>query len=162
MASRRIVDLHIDLQGPCQEWLDWLNEVGVKVFITCTFRSEEEQNALYAQGREDLDYVNLLRKAVGLYPIDHSKNIVVTNAMGGQSPHNFEGPDNNPMALAFDFALCEKGHEWDLKADFNNDDVSDYEQAGAVAIELGLDWGGNWTSFKDYPHIQLPNWSRYL
>jgi hypothetical protein len=29
-------------------------------------------------------------------------------------------------------------------------------QAGRIALDLGLDWGGVWTGFQDPPHIQLP------
>jgi peptidoglycan L-alanyl-D-glutamate endopeptidase CwlK len=26
---------------------------------------------------------------------------------------------------------------------------------GAIAVFCGLEWGGNWKKFKDYPHVQL-------
>ena len=27
-----------------------------------------------------------------------------------------------------------------------------------VSLKYDLEWGGNWTTFKDYPHFQLKNW----
>jgi peptidoglycan L-alanyl-D-glutamate endopeptidase CwlK len=29
-------------------------------------------------------------------------------------------------------------------------------KAGQIALDMGLDWGGAWQTFKDTPHIQLP------
>lgn len=29
---------------------------------------------------------------------------------------------------------------------------------GAAAKARGLKWGGDWQSFKDLPHVELPNW----
>lgn len=64
---------------------------------------------------------------------------IVTHAKGGQSYHNF--------ALAFD---CY----------FTNNGVIDFKNALTPAVakigqELGLTWGGNFTSIKDFPHFQL-------
>jgi peptidoglycan L-alanyl-D-glutamate endopeptidase CwlK len=63
----------------------------------------------------------------------------VTNAKGGQSYHNFR--------RAFDFAVKVDG-----KIDWDN--VALYTKAGKIAMSLGLEWGGSWKSFKDYPHCQ--------
>lgn len=63
---------------------------------------------------------------------------IVTNAKGGQSLHNY--------GLAVDLAPVIGGEiNWDEKRfrDFNKwDDIA------------GLDWGGNWKTFKDLPHVQ--------
>ncbi len=32
---------------------------------------------------------------------------------------------------------------------------TDYEPIGVIARELGLEWGGNWKSLRDGPHVQL-------
>jgi peptidoglycan L-alanyl-D-glutamate endopeptidase CwlK len=38
--------------------------------------------------------------------------------------------------------------------------LSSYKAVGALGTDLGLDWGGNWTSIVDQPHFQLrPAWS---
>src|ERR1700747_1206674 len=52
-------------------------------------RTNEEQDALYAQGREGLKEVNALRVRNKMHPITSAENTQsVTNARGGQSNHN--------------------------------------------------------------------------
>lgn len=64
-----------------------LTKEGIVVEITLAFRSYEEQDALYSQGRNEKGEIT-----------DSSK--VVTNAKGGQSYHNF--------GLAFDLTVYDK------------------------------------------------------
>jgi peptidoglycan L-alanyl-D-glutamate endopeptidase CwlK len=71
----------------------------------------------------------------------------VTNAKGGQSIHNY--------GLAFDYVIMlDKDNngtfetiEWDLKSPHHKT-VVDYFKS------KGYEWGGDWNSFKDYPHFQ--------
>ncbi|ACJ33060.1 M15 family metallopeptidase [Anoxybacillus flavithermus] len=65
---------------------------------------------------------------------------IVTNAKGGYSYHNF--------GLAFDFAILNANGS----VNWNVDDK--WKRVGAIGKSLGLEWGGDWTSFKDYPHFQ--------
>lgn len=65
---------------------------------------------------------------------------IVTNAKGGYSYHNY--------GLAFDFAIMKD----DGSVSWNVDDK--WKRVGAIGKSLGLEWGGDWTSFKDYPHFQ--------
>ena len=55
--------------------------------------------------------------------------------------------------LAFDFCKNVKGHEYDDLAFFN--------KAAAIAKDMGFDWGGDWESFPDRPHIQWSDGGRY-
>lgn len=69
---------------------------------------------------------------------------IVTNAKGGYSNHNF--------AIAFDVGV------------FNGTkyltDSPAYHAVGLLGVELGLEWGGNWSSFTDAAHFQLrPGWA---
>ncbi|GAA5416682.1 hypothetical protein Pryu01_01720 [Paraliobacillus ryukyuensis] len=32
----------------------------------------------------------------------------------------------------------------------------DWRRVAAVGKSLGFEWGGDWSSFKDYPHLQMP------
>lgn len=99
-----------------------------------TFRSFEEQNALYAIGRT-------------------KSGKRVTNAKGGQSYHNY--------GLAIDIVLLidKDGNEtyetasWDTKTDFDKDLVADWQEIVAIFKRYGWEWGGDW-GFKDYPHFQ--------
>ena len=69
---------------------------------------------------------------------------VVTNAKPGQSLHNYL------PAYAFDIAF-KKGTTlfWDDKY------FKDFAQ---IAKRYGLEWGGDWASFKDNPHFQPPGY----
>ena len=71
----------------------------------------------------------------------------VTNAKGGQSIHNY--------GLAFDYVIMlDKDNngtfetiEWDLKSPYHRVVVNYFRSNG-------YEWGGDWASFKDYPHFQ--------
>lgn len=109
-------------------------EENIYVLITSGFRGMEEQAALYGQGRETYVYNG---KDYG----DPNKP-KVTNAKPGQSNHNF--------GVAIDFVLVsEDGNEalWDV-----NDK---WIRVSNIGKELGFKWGGDWTSFKDYPHLEM-------
>ncbi|WP_069686482.1 M15 family metallopeptidase [Oceanobacillus sp. E9] len=67
---------------------------------------------------------------------------VVTNAKGGQSYHNF--------GLAVDYFLVSKDGNTALWK-VNNE----WKRVAAIAKSLGFEWGGDWKSFKDYPHLQM-------
>jgi peptidoglycan L-alanyl-D-glutamate endopeptidase CwlK len=55
--------------------------------------------------------------------------------------------------LAFDICRADgKGAYYD-KDNF-------FAKVGAIGVELGLEWGGNWISFKDRPHFQYTKLGR--
>lgn len=64
---------------------------------------------------------------------------IVTNARGGYSFHNH--------GVAFDVCPVIGG-----KAIWN--DLSLFRALGEIGMRLGLEWGGTWASFPDYPHFQ--------
>lgn len=72
-----------------------------------------------------------------------------SKAKFGQSPHNF-----NP-ALAFDIAPFP----------LNWNDIESFKKLSVIVLSvskkmnIGLVWGGDWKSFKDYPHYELKNWN---
>ncbi|WP_342421448.1 M15 family metallopeptidase [Paenibacillus sp. FSL E2-0178] len=104
---------------------------GIPILITQGMRTIAEQNALYAQGRT-------------------KKGAIVTNAKGGNSYHNY--------GLAIDFALLlpdGKSVSWDMKRDGDGDKVADWQEVAQEAKKLGFEWGGDWSSFKDYSHLQM-------
>jgi peptidoglycan L-alanyl-D-glutamate endopeptidase CwlK len=67
---------------------------------------------------------------------------IVTQAKGGQSYHNF--------GLAFDIVPIDAIG----KADWDTSHPA-WATAEEIGKSLGLEWGGDWTSFKDLPHFQL-------
>jgi len=72
----------------------------------------------------------------------------VTNAKGGQSYHNY--------GVAIDFVLIIDGKDasWDINKDWDDDQVADWIEVVKIFKAAGWEWGGNWTSLKDYPHFQ--------
>jgi peptidoglycan LD-endopeptidase CwlK len=71
----------------------------------------------------------------------------VTNARGGYSNHNF--------GIAFDVGVF-SGNSYLA-------DSPKYKAVGVLGMELGLEWGGNWTTLVDQPHFQLrPAWAAGL
>lgn len=125
-------------------------ENGVDFIVTQTLRTEAEQIAYYAQGRQPLEEVNKLRAKAGMGPIaDQENSNIVTRARTVWDSYHAYG-------LAFDIAvLNDKGHiDWGEDADWNNSNVSDWEEIGALGESIGLEWGGNFSSLRDMPHFQ--------
>lgn len=109
--------------------------------IDCTViyghRTPDEQFELFKKGRERVD---------GWWTVT-DKSKVVTNLDGTtkKSKHNYypsKAVDVVPYPL-----------DWN--------DIDSFKQLASVvkdkALELGIDveWGGDWKSFKDYPHWQI-------
>lgn len=92
--------------------------IGKPIVITDEYRTNAEQDALYAKGRT-------------------APGSIVTNAKGGESLHNYR--------VAFDVAY---------KAGNGISYEGDFHLIGAIGKILGLEWGGDWTSFVDRPHFQ--------
>lgn len=103
---------------------------GIVVLITDDFRSADDQDRLYEQGRT-------------------AEGNIVTHARGGESFHNF--------GLAIDFAIKTPSENviWDMQYDGNQNGKSDWDEVVEIAKALGFEWGGDWPQFKDYPHLQI-------
>lgn len=101
---------------------------GVRLRFSHTLRTIEEQNELYAQGRT-------------------KKGSIVTNAKGGQSYHNF--------GLAFDIVLLydKDGNGTFEFASWDNKDPN-WIKVTQYFKSKGWFWGGDFKSFKDYPHFE--------
>lgn len=130
MASRKIEDLHPSLQPLCREFLAQSVHRDIDVIITCTYRSNAEQDELYAQGRE-------------------KPGNIVTRAKAGQSAHNFT-IDGKPAAKAFDVVPLVGG-----KAMWDSGHPS-WQVLGDIGMNLGLNWyGAPGSKFREMPHFQL-------
>lgn len=121
----------------------YVNEVvpalteGVTCRMAYTLRTFEEQNQLYSQGR------------TRLYDNKGNRLGKVTNAKGGQSIHNY--------GLAFDIVLLVnngKTASWDTVKDFDKDGKADWMEVVNIFKKHGWEWGGDWKSFKDKPHLE--------
>jgi peptidoglycan LD-endopeptidase CwlK len=67
---------------------------------------------------------------------------IVTYAKGGESYHNY--------GLAVDYYLLSEDGK---TAQWNVNDK--WRRVAQIAKELGFEWGGDWTGFVDYPHLQM-------
>lgn len=123
-SSTSLSSLHPYVASLAQKFLDLAAANGIEVRITSAFRSWDDQDALYEQGRT-------------------TPGAIVTDAMGGDSYHNW--------GLAFDMAPVVNGQ-------ISYEDEALFDRLGRLGEQVGLEWGGNWTSFyvalKDRPHFQ--------
>lgn len=119
--------------------------------LVFTHRSNAVQNALFMQGRASLEVINAARKPLGLYKLSAAEAArKVTNARGGQSPHNYL------PALAFDVAFTRDEGATVLWTESLYPKFAPY-----VLKHAGIEWGGAWTTFRDLPHFQVKNWKAY-
>jgi len=129
MASRSLDDLHPDIAPLVRGFLDECKTRGLDILVTCTWRSNKEQDALYQQGRT-------------------TSGKIVTNARAGQSKHNFM-IDSKPASKAVDVVPLQNGKpNWD-----SSDPV--WEVIGEIGESYGLEWAGRWVKFREYPHFQM-------
>ncbi len=70
---------------------------------------------------------------------------IVTNARGNSFGSHHQ------WGTAFDI------YRNDGKGAYNDSDGF-FKKVGQIGVQLGLEWGGNWTSPVDKPHFQLPYW----
>lgn len=134
MPSRRIADLHPDMQPLCAQFLAECSHQGIKVGISCTYRSDEEQDQYYASGRT-------------------IPGRILTNAEAGESPHNCTLDDGTPAAKAFDFFIygADGGTlDWDATDDR-------WKAVIGIGTALGLVSGSTF-KFRDNDHFELKDW----
>ena len=119
--------LHPDLLTRLDQVLERMAAAGTAMKIVQGMRTTRQQQILYAKGRT-------------------TKGPKVTNADGIVKRSNHQVKDDG-YGWAVDCAFVgpepfAESHPW--------------ESYGAVAKECGLRWGGDWTTFVDRPHVELP------
>ncbi|OMF48714.1 M15 family metallopeptidase [Paenibacillus peoriae] len=130
-SLNRLVGLNPAFKLVMEKLIERCYARGVWIVITQGLRTYAEQDDLYAQGRT-------------------KPGKVVTDARGGHSNHNF--------GFAADFALLLRNGRtvsWDTLRDDDKDSLPDWSEVVEEAKRLGLEWGGDWRSFKDMPHLQM-------
>lgn len=131
---RDIKALHPDLQKKYAQLIKLCSKKGITIGVAECLRTKAEQDALYAKGRT-------------------APGKIVTNAKGSNysSMHQW--------GVAFDFYLkMDIDGDGQISDDAYNNAKKTFNQVGALAKSIGLEWGGDWKSIKDLPHIQLKNW----
>lgn len=122
--------LHPDLKPLALQWLSECYEKSLNVRIIQTWRDPLYQDKLFAQGRTN-------------------PGSIITYLKGSKSLHCFT-IDGEPAAKAFDFACFDENHLY-----ITNGANPAYALAGQIGMSIGLEWGGQWTTFKDFDHLQL-------
>ena len=97
--------------------------LGMELFIVHTYRSHEEQDALYAIGRSE-------------------PGPKVTNAKGGESWHNCETASGAPASRAIDVAFEEMGSQRPTWANQSAEQQERWTLLGVLGGRIGLEWGG--------------------
>jgi len=123
--SRRLEDLVPAVQQRAQALVKAAKDVGIDLLITSTYRSNEEQAALYAQGRT-------------------KPGAIVTNARPGDSYHNWR--------CAFDVVPLRNGKPvWGT----SGPDGDLWRKIGEMGEAVGLEWAGRWTGkLREMAHFQ--------
>ena len=119
--------VHPILVSKVGELIRQMAEIGHPVRVAQGLRTQLQQAALYAKGRTE-------------------KGPKVTNCDGYVKKSNHQSKaDGYGHAVDLCFVSPEpfaEEHPW--------------AEMGARAKALGLEWGGDWTSFPDRPHVELP------
>lgn len=125
--SRSLDDLHPKVKTLALQFINLCHDQNIDILITSTYRDNESQDALYAQGRS-------------------KPGKKVTNARAGQSWHNYR--------LAFDVVPLINGKPvWGT----TGEDAFLWQTIGKLGKSVGLEWAGDWKTFKEYPHFQFTN-----
>lgn len=123
--SRLLTDLYPPAKRRCEKLKALCKAAGIELLVTSTYRDSECQDALYARGRT-------------------TKGAIVTNAKAGQSWHNWR--------LAFDVVPVVAGKPvWGT----TGEDLKLWKRIGELGVSVGLEWAGNWKTFKEFPHFQF-------
>lgn len=120
-------------------------------YVASAFRPRAKQWEIYKTGR----------KQVGNEWVRIPGQRVLTYATPDQTPHctMLEG---KPASCALDIALVSdapEGRQWLADSD---------PRWGIIGAAIGLCgasslvWGGMWKSLRDFPHVELRDWSRYV
>ena len=120
-----------------KDYIEINNKLGnsIRLRFSAVFRTRKEQQALYNQGRT-------------------TPGKKVTNAMPGTSFHEY--------GLAFDIVLLYDNNgdgifeevSWDIFKDKDSNGEADWMDVVNFFKSKGWTWGGNFKTFKDYPHFE--------
>lgn len=139
ITLNRIATAHPDLRKSLYEIYNEICDTLTNQYVKCRFayvlRTFEEQNGLYAIGRTKPG-----RK--------------VTNAKGGDSFHNYGLAVDIVLLIDKDKNGTWETASWDMLSDFDGDLVPDWMEIVKIFKKYGWAWGGDFKSFKDYPHFQ--------
>lgn len=106
-------------------------QTGLKIIVTCTYRDNEKQASLYAQGRT----------AAGK---------IVTNDPGPGAPHS--------LRIALDIAPAIKETSGKYTVFY---ETSDWQIIANCFKHCGFIWGGDWKTIKDRCHFEFTKYQSF-
>lgn len=123
--SRELSDLVPACKERAEKFLKLAKEAGIDLLVTSTYRDNQSQAALYAQGRT-------------------KPGVIVTNARPGQSWHNWR--------CAFDVVPIRNGKPvWGT----SGQDGDLWRKVGELGESVGLEWAGRWKGkLREMAHFQ--------
>lgn len=124
----RLRGCHPELKARVKALIEELAQQGLELVLTQGVRTVAQQQALYAQGR-------------------YKPGKIVTNCDGLVRVSNHQ-PKSDGYGYAVDVAW--RNAHGDITWE------GPWPTLGTVAAAHGLIWGGNWTTFQDRPHLELP------
>ena len=132
-----------------ETFLTLLDKNGLRYSVLETLRTQETQDAYYAQGRESFEEINRLRSIAGLYPLGREEaGRIITKAK--RSAHQ--------DGIAADIVPVLDGGKIPWVITGGNAEL--WLTFGRLGREAGLEWGGTWTPLDkfgigwDAPHYQ--------
>jgi peptidoglycan L-alanyl-D-glutamate endopeptidase CwlK len=154
MASRRLEDLVPEVQEMAKEHILRCADAGFELLIYCTLRDEQEQARIYRQSRtkeqvqkkmDQLTAKGFPALAKVLKDVGPQKSgPKVTNAGPGESFHQYN--------RAYDCVPVVQGKPiWSP----NGEGAALWEKVGKLGKKAGLEWAGEWTTFREFPHFQF-------
>ena len=154
MASRRLEDLTPETQAMAREHVLRCAEAGIELLIYCTLRDTHEQARLYRQSRtKEQVQVKMDQLTARGFPIlarilkevgPQKAGPKVTGAGPGESFHQY--------SRAYDCVPIVNGKPVWSSAGENG---KLWAKVGQLGKKAGLEWAGDWTSFREFPHFQL-------
>ena len=128
-SAKNVITMHPKVQEIFRNWIAESQMLakahGYEYKAISGNRTWDEQAKIYAQGRT-------------------SPGKIVTNAKPGYSNHNY--------GIAVDMGVFKDGKYLDeLKP---AEAEAFHNKAAIIAEKYNIEWGGNWKSFKDYPHFE--------
>ena len=135
-TDRNINNLTGVAQVACNLFMQKSKDAGLNVLITETRRTQERQNYLYCQGR------------------------TVAQATAKGISKEFATKYCNPKAKQVTWTLTSNhkdGMAWDICKNVKGQEYNDnafFKKCGDIAKELGITWGGTWST-PDTPHFEV-------
>lgn len=123
--SRSLDELLLCVKVKVVKFIKVCHDEGIDLLVTSTYRDDESQNALYAQGRT-------------------TPGKIVTNAKAGDSYHNHR--------CAVDVVPLRNGKPvWNT----SGEDCKLWALIGDLGESCGLEWAGRWTGkMREMAHFQ--------